>query len=295
MLFDAGSTPGSRLMNHHYVPKFLLDQWTDDTGRLYRYRRRRDGALAVRQMFPKATGYGIDLYARAGASSEAERHALETEFMQKIDDRGALALQALLGASRRPEDDGLAVDWMRFVSSMISRSPEAIETIAGYAPVAQEADLAALEPAYQRMREDNWAPTLAEHVAAGETGMDREHAKILLPRLITSTVILGAMDRMHWGVVRADGADWACLLTESPVRFGQLRTEDAFILMPIGPNAAFLAARDPVLLRSLVTRMRSRDFVRKLNADNVSAARELVFARDRRQQRFIENRFLRAG
>ncbi|WP_292059419.1 DUF4238 domain-containing protein [Brevundimonas sp. UBA5936] len=279
-------------MKHHYVPKFLLGQWTDETGRLYRYSRRADGKLAVRQMYPKGSGYGIDLYALAGAPSEADRQALETGFMQKIDDRGALALQALLATSHRPEDDRLALDWMRFVSSMISRSPDAINTIAGYAPVAQAADLDALEPEYQRMREADWAPTLAEHVAAGETGMDREHAKILLPRLITATTVLGAMDRMHWGVVHAEDADWACLLTDAPVRFGQLRTQDGFILMPIGPNAAFLAARNPVLLRTLAGRIRSRDFVRKLNGDIVSAAREVVFARDRRQDRFIDNRFL---
>lgn len=282
-------------MKHHYIPKFLLAQWTDETGQLYRYCRRADGKLAVRQLYPKGTGYGIDLYALAGAPSEAERQALETGFMQKIDDRGALALQLLLATGRRPEDDGLALDWMRFVSSMITRSPDAINKIAGYAPVAQAADLNTLEPEYQRMREADWAPTLAEHVAAGERGMDREYAKTLLPRLITSAVILGAIDRMHWGVVHTEDADWACLLTDAPVRFGQLRAEDGFILMPIGPNAAFLAARDPVLLRTLAEQMRSRDFVRKLNGDTVSAAREMVLARDRRQDRFIDNHFLSAA
>ncbi|WP_312404641.1 DUF4238 domain-containing protein [Brevundimonas sp.] len=277
-------------MDHHYVPQFLLKQWTDETGRLVRYRRAY-GKLSTKRMFPKATGYGVDLYAFTGLTTEIERQALETGFMQKVDERGAVCLQALLQAGGRPPDDALALDWCRFVSSMISRSPGALERMAAYAPVSEVRDLAALEPEYQRRRHPDWAPTLAEHVAAGETGFDLELAKVNLDRLISSDMVLETINRMHWTVVRGEDADLDCLLTDEPVRFGGFRSVEGFVIMPIGPRAAFLAAGDLNMFRVLSTQMGASAFFRKLNADNLSAARELVLARDEKQRRLIEDRF----
>ena len=111
--------------NHHYIPIFYLEQWTDPVSRqLIEYCRRYKGVVA-RPTFPAGTGYVPGLYKLPGAQP-GEEYIIETKLMSSIDNWAARALQRMMvdgeppGKLESPE----ALGWCQFLYSLIVRSPE---------------------------------------------------------------------------------------------------------------------------------------------------------------------------
>src|SRR5258707_1805284 len=73
--------------NHHYIPIFYLEQWTDPVSRqLIEYCRRYKGVIA-RPTFPAGTGYVPGLYKLPGAP-QGDEYIIETKLMSSIDNWG---------------------------------------------------------------------------------------------------------------------------------------------------------------------------------------------------------------
>lgn len=276
-------------MKHHYVPQFLLRQWADDTERVWSYRRIR-GAINVRHDAPAATGYEIDLYAIPSRSNREARQEVETRFMQQVDSLGAQILAEILETGRRPKSASRASAWSRFLMSMINRSPHRIREIAQMAKIRDYGNLAQLEPEYEKARQPHWPPTIYDYVADNRLEFDEEVAKGALKKVIDSKRIGEVINNLIWTVVRTEGSGWPLLLSDAPVTYGNFQNDDAIIIMPIHPKAAFAAARKHDMIEALQQRIRHQDFARQLNKDTVHRARALVIARDRTQDRFIGNR-----
>ncbi|MCC7268483.1 MAG: DUF4238 domain-containing protein [Caulobacteraceae bacterium] len=281
-------------MNHHYVPKFLIREWADEKGEVQSYRRIR-GTLEIRRATPAATGYAIDLYTIPSRTSQEARQEVETRFMQRVDSMGAAILRELVETGKRPQDSKRASAWTRFLMSMINRSPQRIRAIAEMARSHDYSNLDELEPEYQRRRAPHWPPTIYDYIAENRMDFDEELAKGALTRVIDSSRVGEVINNLRWAVVQIENADWTFLLSDAPVSYGNFKNDDAILIMPIGPRSAFLAAKRADFLDALQHKVRTRDFVRQLNEDTVRRARDVVIASDRKQTRFIDNRFIRDG
>ena len=118
-------------MRHHYVPKFLLKAWADTSsdGMVEVFRLDLPG-LRSQRWAPKATGYEPDLYALTMSSvAGIDQQAVETEFLQHLDDSAAKVLHKLAATGFSDLSKGNRATWVCFIMSLLSRTPESIDLI----------------------------------------------------------------------------------------------------------------------------------------------------------------------
>src|SRR4051812_43400706 len=109
---------------NHFVPCFYSKQWTANDGKLWEFSRPHKEVVAKR-VSPKATGFRKDLYTE-NALPDYLRTYLEDVFLKKVDQRANDALQFLLKRSLKDMPVKLRTAWVRFMMSMMQRSPDTI-------------------------------------------------------------------------------------------------------------------------------------------------------------------------
>lgn len=111
--------------NHHYIPIFYLKKWADkDTGKIKKYSIPYD-MIKERSVFPSGTSFEKDLYSRSNLPKGLQ-DSLETSFLQKIDDDAAKVHEKLIN-NIIPKSDEDRSDWVRFIFSIVHRTPERIK------------------------------------------------------------------------------------------------------------------------------------------------------------------------
>jgi hypothetical protein len=93
---------------HHYLPQFFLNRWCIE-GRLTEFRRPH-GILVSKRRYPAATCYATDLYTDESQNDPVARQALESGFMQEVDDRAANSLVWLEANGCKPHAPISATD-----------------------------------------------------------------------------------------------------------------------------------------------------------------------------------------
>ncbi|MFI8560054.1 DUF4238 domain-containing protein [Pseudomonas putida] len=115
---------------HHFIPKFLLRKWQDDSGRLWVYKRNGAGEISYRKGAPKSVAYVENLYTILPEHklSKPASDEIETEVMGRLDDRAAIIHEAILerGLDCLTEEDRYI--WSMFIASMLERSPQRLQT-----------------------------------------------------------------------------------------------------------------------------------------------------------------------
>lgn len=273
--------------NHHYVPKFFIRRWANADDRVWAYRYPYSDKLEIKHLPPSGIGFGRDLYALSGGSP-TKRQRIELETTQKIDSEGALALAALLESAGRPLDEAICWSWTEFVAALISRSPSRLEEISRYSKVRTLTLDDAMRGLYIQRRAPDWPETLDEAVAQQrDDAFDKDLGKLTAERLFRAPSIKEAIMNMHWRVRRFDAGP-RLLLSDHPVTYGNFRTLDAVVVMPLGPREAFIAARRASFLTDLLATSEER-LIATLNAKVLQQARACVFALDRTQDDLIRS------
>lgn len=106
---------------HHYLPAFFIERWASADDQMVWSYTVPHQKLDIKRKHPNATGFASDLYSLS-AGTPAEQQAIESDFMQKLDSRGAAALKAVLAAAGKPPEATVASDWVRLVSSLKPQS-----------------------------------------------------------------------------------------------------------------------------------------------------------------------------
>lgn len=273
--------------NHHYVPEFFIRRWADADDRVWAYRYPYKNRLEIKHLPPSAIGFGRDLYALSGGSPK-ERQRIELETTQKIDSGGALALAAILESGGRPSDEALCWSWTEFVAALISRSPSRLEEISRHSKVRTLTLDDSMRHLYIQRRAPDWPETLDEAVAQRrDDAFDNDLGKLTAERLFTAPRIKEAVMNMHWRVRRFDAGP-RLLLSDHPVTYGSFETSNAVLVMPLGPRAAFIAARHADFLTALLATREER-LIATLNAKVLQQARDYAFAQDRTQDDLIRS------
>src|SRR5713101_5211692 len=79
--------------DNHYIPQFLLRGWCKQDEKLTVYSRPQ-GRIVTSNLKPRSTAFEANLYAYEMVSSD-KRHAIENEFMSRIDTPAALIAQKI--------------------------------------------------------------------------------------------------------------------------------------------------------------------------------------------------------
>ena len=184
-------------MRHHHIPEFLLREWADTSSdRMVEAFRLDIEELPSKRWAPKATVYEQDLYALTESSvAGIRRQAVETEFIQQLDNSAANVLRKLAttGFSDLTEQD--RVSWSCFVTSLLSRTPEAIALIQELGQHHINASLADKPEEYEALADAFDPPTLTKWLEANLPGFIENFGKLSLPAFITGPRL--AEDLLH--------------------------------------------------------------------------------------------------
>jgi hypothetical protein len=233
--------------NHHYIPIFYLEQWTDPASRqLIEYCRRYKGVVA-RPTFPAGTGYVPGLYKLPGAQP-GEEYIIETKLMSSVDNWAARALQRMMvdgeppGKLESPE----ALGWCQFLYSLIVRSPEHLVCI--------KEKLITLDPGeilehvrddYPNIRGPGDPDNFDDFKAAFIKNPMEVPAVRVLPELVRSKRIVRMLASFKWQTATVNTAKYPLLTSDRPVIMSNgLVQQDAHIVLPISPRRLFIATKN---------------------------------------------------
>ena len=113
--------------DHHYIPIFLLRQWTNSAGKLIEYSRKHNRFIG-KLVGPAGTAFERDLNAFPELPAEQSQH-IESIFLNYSDAIAAKALAIHLGHSDATWDPELRSGWSRFVMGLQHRHPNAMREI----------------------------------------------------------------------------------------------------------------------------------------------------------------------
>lgn len=117
---------------HHYIPKFHLNSWTNETGRLLSYRKIGSGKIESKMKYPSEVFFQNYLYTLNKERFEATgpRPDYVEDELAEIDDNAAKVLCKILDSS---SVSGLTTEekrhWASYVNSLLYRTPERIDDL----------------------------------------------------------------------------------------------------------------------------------------------------------------------
>lgn len=278
---------------HHYIPAFYLRQWSAAAAdrRLCEYKRV-PGKIVTKRAFPENTGCKVDLY-RVEGLPEPLAQLVESKFMHMVDTKAKTALDRIMsddGTSWEPQE---RTAWTRFLLSLLYRNPEAVQQMNLQMASIWEAAVENLRGNYAAFRLPTDPPTFDEFLALTEPQSPQKAAAILLQDVIDNSQTGTIISRMEWTRVSVGRSDFTLLTSDRPIAMPLgLKDRDAYIALPIGPKALFVAAHDG----RCAARFRAANptqLAKRINQEVVHQARGLVWGIDASQHQFVKNRMSR--
>lgn len=271
---------------HHYLPVFYLKQWALQPGeRVVEFSRPFGPEVKPRRVHPSGTGYVNRLY--ASELNGTVVWDMEREFFSPVDSRAADAMRKLINGAGLSDADRQA--WATFVVSLMCRMPEDVpavremrkQVILMFAPAFRRF-FDASRPAEETRTFDQLTTEVMETVP--------EKALITLKRIITNEKLIEMLCDMRWTVVSLTG-DHELLTSDRPVTYTKiLNSDESHIVLPVGPQHLFIAARNPSTLKRYANLPKLGSLA---NQRAVEQARKFVYGSSERQLRFVQNRMSR--
>lgn len=272
------SKPQQPSNRHHYVPEFLLKQWKNSDGTIWRYFRNGRGAIDCRAQAPAGMGYQPGLYATDGLPEH--RQQVESKFMAVLDTEASRVHQLLLEGRVRALTDEQCSRWAGLIMSLWFRTPSEVEGIRTAVHVLYQRHLASTAP-------NPNGPTELPEAALNSLAMDAMMESIEDSRRGTELI------NMHWEVIEVDGSR-ELFISDSPLSqptsFARLAAPGSYLALAISPTKLFVAARSPTLTAAM-RKLPQRELVARQNRATVSQAEHFVGTRSRSADQFIRENF----
>lgn len=262
---------------HHFIPQFLLEEWTTG-GELLRYYRDWRGDVQCEPKSTKGVCFGRDLYKTEGFPPEHAQQ-METIFMQWIDNAAANVHARLLRGEVDALSDQECTEWARFIMSLIFRTPLDIRGL-------REAVAIQAERARPLMEADGEGEELPP-VAVQDLQMK------ILRYVIDDRERGSTLVNMHWRVVKTSNprelwiSDWPL---DVPSKAAWLGDPSSYIGLPIAPDVWFVAAGTKSLADQLMARPQ-RELILTQNRATVGHAQNFVGAKTPKAAEFIKANF----
>jgi hypothetical protein len=275
---------------HHYLPSFYQARWAGPDGRLRRFSKPHGDKLVAKWVSPLVSG-GEDLLYTDPMAEPSMAQGLETGFMSPLDSAAAEALAALeLDDPRIRRDSGLRSGWSRFLLSLMMRMPDHLDTLEAGLAKEWALKMPELEPTYAAKRGPADPPTFAEYMASRSPDDLRSWMISVLPTLVDHALIGELINNMRWFIRRIQGGAEFLTSDRPIIASHQFSGTDSYIILPIGPKAAFCAVNNIETQR----RIEAYDpelWVANVNRAIAGAAQKFVFARDDGMRDFVAEHF----
>ena len=273
------SKPQQPSNKHHYVPEFLLKQWADTKGDIWRHFRNGRGEIDCKRQAPGGMGYYPGLYATDGLPPE-HRQQVEKLFMMPLDTAANRIHQRLLKGQVEKLTDAQRSRWASLIMSLWFRTPGEVASIRD-----------AIEAFYDRhlitSAETVDGPVRLPEVARNQLAME------VLMKLIDDGERGGELINMHWGIIEVDRSR-EFFLSDAPLShptsFARLGGAGSYVTLPIAPTKLFIAANSPTLIETMKS-LPQRELVARQNHAAVGQAAHFVGSTGRNADKFIRETF----
>lgn len=275
---------------HHYIPQFLLREWTVD-GALHRFQQPRPGKVVEHRKPTSAVGAQERLYEVPAVPPEIAQN-IEAEFLKFLDTAASEVHRLIVARNVSNLNAAQRSAWTRFILSLFIRGPDTLAAYkAGFKAVYDRPD-PAIQARYEASKKPDDPPTVEEYIDKHSPDAGFTAAMTQLPGVMQNEGLGQHINNMGWSLLEI--SQGAFLMSDQPLIMNNgLGKQEGHIALPVGPRHLFLATNNVETFRA-VTRLGDRALVRKVNELVVGRARHFVAAHDLTQRRFIQNRFGRS-
>lgn len=276
MIFTTLGGEGGKLSQpkrHHYLPEFYLSRWTEE-GRLWRFLRPRgpNSPVHARKAYPREVGFSKNLYRLPRVHDENDSQALEKNFLQIIDFKGAKALaKAEKNIAHSLADKQQMI---QFMLSLLHRSPSRLSCLRN------------------QLRE-----RVAEFLNPEEDCEDLIYHSTLevFADLVSSEFMISKLSDFKFYVINVGDDSHALMTSDRPLIISDgLHHEGSFLMLPIGPRKLLILARSHKIPEYFVAH-EPRTLIVAINDAIVSQSEGLVIGTKFSDRRFIEKRLDRSS
>ena len=264
---------------HHYVPEFLLKEWKNSEGTIWRHYRNGRGVVDCKPQAPGGMGYQPGLYAIEGFPPE-HKQQVEAGFMEPLDTAADRVHQLLLNGQVRALTDEQHSRWAGLIMSLWFRTPGDVKGIRSAVDALYERHLARTAP-------DLEGPVELPEAARNQLAMD------VLMQSIDNGDRGRELINMHWDVIDIEPSR-ELFISDSPLAqpttYARLGTAASYVTLAISPNKLFVATQSPTLIPTL-RKMPQRDLVARQNRAAVGQAEHFVGSKSRSADKFIRENF----
>jgi Protein of unknown function (DUF4238) len=216
---------------------------------------------------------------------------VEQYFLRPVDTLAAEALVMLEnGDDHINRESKWRSAWSRFLMSLLMRTPEDIAALKRGAAKKWAQRIPKIEAKYATKRGPNDPPTFKAYLDQFDADEVDRWGMSIAPTLIDHKGIGNILNNMRWLVRRITG-DAEFLTSDRPVVMSAtLKETNAYIFLPIGPKAVFVAVNDLETQR-MVEGREPAEQIEALNSLVAGHAVKYVYARDDSQLVFVRKHF----
>ncbi len=271
---------------HHFVPKFLLQNWATADEKIVVYRRLPSGKVVHDRVAAKGAGYEEHLYTFPKLGKNAT--VVETKLWGPQDD-GASKLVAKMiagGGGDLAEEETLA--WSRFLLGMLLRNPESTKTLKEVAQAVWSSSGPKTQAQYEAHKGPGDPDTLEEWLAADDPAGGEVLGVKLFNALSLNDKICAFIREMSWNILSFHNLPGKLITSDRAIFASNGWSKPTGqIILPLGPNHVFCAFNDQSFLAQLQQEDAAylHDLVRKLMAVR---ARRYIYAATGKEHDFVE-------
>ena len=279
------------MARHHYVPQFLLRQWSSD-GRLVAYFHDKGAAKVIEnEKATVASACQIRDLSTFFAVPKAQKDFPETaHFTPRVDTPASRALQIMLDKGIDALTQPQRIDWARLLVSFAVRTPETLQFM-GPDETKKAFDLVQATAREDPEDKRKVSAVIRQNMRTFKQNFPRQAAI----DLSQDPKKLAAVDRMEWWIRR-----WtkdAILIGDRPLLASPridypcgipLNDLSCLIVLPLSPRAAFFASANSKT-RAKVRSTALGRLARIVNEETIWRS-TCVFARDASFRRFVTPR-----
>jgi hypothetical protein len=205
--------------------------------------------------------------------------------MQKLDDKAARALRAMLAAGTGDIDlsDTLSTAWASFLYSLILRVPETMTTM--------QKQLDDYRAKFAAMSTNTASITDGDGIRHTVEVKHRElKVQEVLPGFLSPGLVVRELVAMQWRTKVLTAASHRMLTSDRPVIMTNgFAHHEGHVAIPLSPTTLFIATRNDETY-SKINGMSDDLTVRAVNSKVCEQAIDYVYGADDRQLRFVANR-----
>ncbi|MEO3714104.1 DUF4238 domain-containing protein [Roseateles flavus] len=252
-------------VNHHFVPRFLLEPWAGDDGKLGVFKRLPNGDARYDRLSPKRVAFSEHLYSIKGAEGGPDVFVEKEIFGQHIDDIAAPVHKQLLARGIASLSEEQRAIWAKLLLAGLFRIPPMVEH-------------------FRTMGKKSFIERQPLHSLTDIELMD-EGLKLMILTIgcpKNNQKMLAA----EWSLFKVPPGKLDALTSDVPFAyFGDFFGEEFGLVVPISPSYFFVSASGTYVNR--FSTMNLAWMTKATNTRLVQHAQEFVFTTDKRHMGLI--------